>query len=692
MFNQNNKFQEEIRNMLRMSSFGQKPNLTNESKIAKKLIKEDFVDDISDIFDNPDNAQEETKFSTAGPKIPLSMEMKAAMLAPSMKVYFAKLLKIYKEFDYDPQYKTHTAGATADFQHVAKTKKNDPTGKTFYSKPSIEKVKGISQDYNRIGKFDPKSQDDPNIVDPENKSVPTTFTTPEDTLRNLPPDQKALAQRWWNKKSLDLISYNHGTHQLTDLGKSQLEFLARVYANKPADKMEKVLFNIYLDEGNHFSEVAEDLLRQFYELALVPYIMEMTHRAKYNHYDFQLKHFIETGLNHALNQIKDGKFDPTRGNIGTFIITVVKNNVKNQLARIAPYVLNKNLAAEYLYSIHFPFTAYSVADPQDIGSKNYSNVTKIKDRFTDELGNSHRALFAYTYQTPEAVWEDLNNDARNRTGVSPLSARFLIKKTKDKFYQSLPPSNEDIKNGLNMQNIDPEKEYNIFNPAAMPKEAKAQTMNVLSDIYNRWIISDARNQKYIKFMTENPTYTQHLMFELLNRGAFIEVYTHTWEINNNKKGVTKMNPGDPVVYVDDDISKKKMPDVSGKLPGDNDVKWVWKGNEQGERQIIQYLADQYYKEFVREGKKYNIVYTKALNQQTEKEQFSLFLTRLYSSIREFFGIYSKTERKFRNGEMLDVLLNNISSAKYHDMEAASLNEQFEEIKQEIIFELKNKNR
>jgi len=599
MFNKNPKnLQDEIVRMLQMSNFGKKAPQTKDNIIVKKIIKEDFVNDIADLFSDPEDESNEN-LGTDGAKYTMPIELKAAMLAHTLSEYQAGLLGVYTEW------RDKTAGTKASLTPGAVFDKN-PEKKLNRLSAEKDRVMNIGKDASVHKPHVNYKREWENII--KSRRVLVTFAGDEARTKDMTAEEKAQSAKWLERKSYELISMS-GPH-LNPMGKAQLEFLARAFTGKPIDDKEKALFEILNDDGYHFATTAKEILRQFYTLALIPYIMNLTKRAKYNPNDMQLHEFIEEGVDHALYQMMQGKFDPSRGNVGSFIIQVAKNSVKNQLAEISDYKLDLTATHELLMHQDGPYTITSTAVPDEVSDENYASVAQVKEAGKSFNGKNAKAIYAYTYTSPQALIADLTKDARSGKKAnptdsedlesdpgdvvdksslpSPLAKRYLTAQAKQLFYKSFPPTYDEIKDTMGLQSVvDPYDTYNLFKIEQIPSEAKAEIDRIFNKIIEIWIRDDKqaeaieaanefRSNRAIRNrlkIVKHADIIKELMFDIFNYGEMVEVYTVAWPLQNSK---TKVPVGRPVKYTKDASGKKvPMPNVNGEIPQEGDTEWVW---------------------------------------------------------------------------------------------------------------------
>ena len=600
MYNKNPKnLKNEIVRMLQVSNFGKTASQLNGSNMPKKLIKEDFVNDLADIFADPEDDANDS-LGTDGPKYTMPIELKAAMLAHSLSEYQAGLLGVYTEW------REKTAGTQAAVTPGAITDK-DPENKLNRLSNEKDRIMKIGKDasIHKHGANYKKEWED--II--KSRRVLVTFAGDEARTKDMTPEEKAQTAKWLDRKSYELISM--AGNRLTPMGKAQLEFLARAFTIKPIDEKEKALFEILNDEGYHFSTTAKEILRQFYSLALIPFIMNLTRRAKYNPSDMQLHEFIEEGVDHALYQMMNGKFDPARGNVGSFIIQTAKNSVKNQLAEISDYKIDMRATHDLLMHQDGPYTVTSTAVPDEVSDENYSSVKQIKADERDFKGRRGKGIYAYTYADADSLISDLTRDARagrksdpnnpddleadttdapvDKSSLpSPLSKRFLTAASKQLFYKSFPPSFDDIKDSMGLQTtVDPYETYQIFDVKQLPAQAKKQIDEVFNKIIQVWIRDDKeaealeaahefRSNRAIRNRLKIVKHTdiiKELMYDILNFGEMVEVYTVSWPLQNSK---TKIPVGRPVQYTTAENGQKTpVPNIYGEVPQPGETEWIW---------------------------------------------------------------------------------------------------------------------
>lgn len=686
--NNPNNLQNEILRMLKMSNFGSKKTNIAESTSGNRLMKEDFMSDLDDIFGGPAEDGADDGLSTNGNKEVLSFQLKAAMICHSLSEYQAIMLDLMS--DYSP----NTKGAKA---------KDDPT--TFVDKKPVQKIKGIGSDYYHVMKFgntDATKHTPHANYDKEwdkilkTRRVPITFINGEMQTREMTSQEKKFFAKWYNDKgTVSMISSGGG--KLTDMGKAQLEFLARVITGKPADEKESTLFNILGDHGNHYKSVAKYIIFLFYSKALIPFIKRLTHRAHASVNDLQLSEFIEHGVLHAIDQLPKF-YDPSRGNLGSFIIQTVKNSVKNQIAEISDYKLDLTQAAEYLFQQKPPFYILSIADPNDpnIRKTNFVSATLYKPEGVLANGKKSKAIYRYMYNDANAVIADLTNDARSgrlkagATGKeeenkrSPLAKEYLTLQGKQLFYKSFAPNPGEVADNLGLQNIDP-YESNMFKVDVLPVQAKQAINQVFDEIIQLFIVgkrsaehpASKAVQNYARFIKENTDLIKDLMFDVLNYGAMTEVYTKAWRLENSN---TVVPAGRPVeTETGQDGRKHYKKDYKGRIPGPGDTTFVWSTGAEAEAEIKKQFESMFIaKAMEKYGSKMqnnNITVAKELQVIAHD-----LCNKVLLGIRKFFGHITKDNYlPNQNIDKFNILMKNYSAAMMADSMLAEMRLQMKKL-------------
>jgi len=746
------KFEKEILRMLYLSEFNKpkKEILLNKSlNNGVEFLKEDFGDDLGDIFGNED---EFSNFNTNGSKSILTNEMKAAMLVGSLSEFQTAALKLYN--DYHPRnYSNYTKGTKVE---------DDPNALT--DKQPTKKIKGSEEDLARWKLSGPQNNDleheKGKRYDKEFEEfqklwrVPITFVGSEVNLDSLIAAVSGYIQKWGgNKKSLSMISwiptknvgkYNSQIGGLTDLGKAQLEFLARAASLKPIDEFEAKFFKVLgeVKGESHMVQTAQDVIRQFYTLVMEPRVAELLKRPNKSTRDTQVTEWVETAINHALDQLPS-KYDPKRGNLGSFIITTVTNKVINQLRGVSDQVLDVESISNILYNYNGKdaIVVQSYANPKEIEFEPTDDRYVAGPFMVDGPRNKKIKIFNYYYKNVTDLYQDLINKGNETKEVSPLAKHFLTAKSKEMFYKSVPKANyEDVEDILNYKNSENPENWEVFKVDQLPKESKNIIYGILNDIANiiitdattyspkempkdkepdmygdtgefkRYAIGDKRtgdskrdnkpdfgylggtNRDKYKPLSDkiyktkedlkdinkdnNKRILVEFLYELLNYGDLILVYTVTWV----KPSGSKIPPGRPVEFNDDGT---EVPNIKGRTPEDYETKFIWSTGEVGGNKTK--MKGNFIGRFLEKVQKLNLKSSPGTESLIEKLSDPKTATSYSSAILGALQkIFNTDDRIKKNTDKLKTLLQHYSNSTLAE------NKMRNAIKNLLINQIKNK--
>lgn len=730
------KFEKEILRMLYLSEFNKpkKEILLNKSlNNGAEFLKEDFGDDLGDIFGNED---EFLNFNTNGSKSTLTNEMKAAMLVGSLSEFQTAALKLYN--DYHPRnYSNYTKGTKVE---------DDPNA--LSDKQSTKKIKGSEEDLARWKLSGPQNDElgheKGKRYDKEFEEfqklwrVPITFIGSEVNLDNLIAAVSGYIQKWGgNKKSFSMISwiptknvgkYNSQIGGLTDLGKAQLEFLARAASLKPIDEFEAKLFKVLgeVKGESHMVQTAQDVIRQFYTLVMEPRVAELLKRPNRSTRDSQVTEWVETAINHALDQLPS-KYDPKRGNLGSFIITTVTNKVINQLRGVSDQVLDTEAIDNIIYNYNGkdPIVIQSTANPKDINFESTDDRYVAGPFMVDGAGGKKTQIWNYNYKNTTELYNDLINKG-NKTGeISPLAKEFLTAKSKEMFYKSVPKARyQDVEDILNYKNTENPENWAIFKVEQLPEESKNIIYGILNDIANIIITDDtnyapkkdrniyaiddkndynpdmgylggsnklkypALRDKPYKTKEDLATINQdnnkkilvNFLYELLNYGDLILVYTVSWIIKNKEGKTTTIPPGRPVEYNDDGT---EVPNIKGRTPENYETKFIWSTGEVGGNKTK--MKGNFIGRFLEKAQKLNLKSSPGTESLIEKLSNPKTATSYSSAILGALQkIFNTDDRIKKNTDKLKALLQNYSNSTLAENKMRNV------IKNLLINQIKNK--
>jgi len=479
---------------------------------ACKVLKEndDLFGDIGDIFNQQNNALQ-SKPVTGD----LNKDLKAAMVLNNVGEYEAALLNLYTT--YNPK----TLGA----------KPEDMGGDagTIITKRSVEKFPGISKDLDRM-----KS---PNQgLDSDNNKLthrPVSWDE-KDSLRNDNVPIKASLAKWQPlQKDESIISYEknvdkfgHETFTLSNRGKQQLEYLQRMYSQRPlspngdpnVDIESALLANGFIYK-NLVVTNAEKIIRDFFNKAVVPIIAGSLKRTSAAPKDSQFERFVRVGVDHAIDQTKQGKYNSDKyNNYGAWFMQVVKNKVIDQLKSQTTFKLDTTNVYDMLSNMPGPLKIDSQLNP-DEATGNYDGVTQSKSTFTKD--GSEKNYFTYIYNKPENALADLEAKAvKTDTGFkkSPLRAAYL--KEPGMFYKSYM---EHIPAELSQATVEPAyfEKYQDVPAKVLLKIAKKED-SILEQIAKEIVVSTAKVGEKVKLSgRENakyPTLTKGKTYQVSDKG------------------------------------------------------------------------------------------------------------------------------------------------------------------------------
>jgi hypothetical protein len=144
-------------------------------------------------------------------------------------------------------------------------------------------------------------------------------------------------------KDFNLIGMDGGLYKLSSRGKATLDYLARILSGKPEGEDEQNILKYAKDAKYH----AAIILKTFYDLASQDFIAAMTGKPTLKNSE-ELRFFTEEGVAKAIREIANGKYNPSQP-VGPFIFQIVKNHVKNEIAKVAKYTPNAtNAEREFL--------------------------------------------------------------------------------------------------------------------------------------------------------------------------------------------------------------------------------------------------------------------------------------------------------------------------------------------------------
>jgi hypothetical protein len=547
----------------------------------KTLIKEDDAGDAGGLFgDINDEFKKSLKKDgagdTSGQKVEIPTALKMAMVLNRLQAEDAKMLGAMT--GYEPQ--------------TPRIKPDDITGQdtgTYYEKRPVQKLSGAGEELRGMGK----------------EFKPVTFA---DMTAGLTDEQKKQAMKWLShKKDRFMISYAGG--KLTPTGKSQIEFLARILSGKPMEHKDeaKLLKSPYSVAAKNSSF---QILYDFYHHVLIPIITQLGKRAKYTPYDLQLDIMLTEGLMNALEKTKEGKYDPSYGNYGAWIMQAAKNKAIDHLRKITDFKLDETHVFEMLSSMEGPLVITSDLEPE----KAYGNYNDVV------VSPNNPGYWNYIYQDPTSAIPDFTAEAtRGADGAksSPLKAEHLLNPSL--FYKGFAKN-------LTGAQIDTGGEYEIdtelFPIKTLPAEAKNEIYVILDKVADE-IITNYKEygiKNIASSLRVNKELFKDMMFALLNFGGMVEVYKNSFI---SKSG--SVYPAGTVAKKDESGALEK--DNSGRTP---ETESTWMSRSKGVESVMEDFASKFAE---RAREKYGdanlpIHFTK---------NTSDFIYKIYGALRYYFG-------------------------------------------------------
>lgn len=594
----------EVERMLFLSGhFPKKVELVREvvDKTKQTLINEDNVEDAGGLFvDINDEFKKSSKNDgagdTGGQKVEIPTALKMAMVLNRIQADDAKLLGAIT--GYEP----HTKGAKPD----ALT--GQDTG-TYYEKRPVKKLSDAGQEIKDMNGF-----------------VPVTFT---DITADLTDEQKKQATKWLShKKDRFMISYAGG--KLSPVGKSQIEFLARIISGKPEGKDEtKLLKSKYAVAAKNS---AFQILYDFYYHVLIPIITELGKRTKFTPYDLQLDIMITEGLINALEKAKEGKYDTSYGNFGAWIMRAAKNKAIDHLRKIVDFKLDETHVFDMLSSMSGPLVMTSDLEPEKAHG-NYDDVVVSK---------ANPGYWDYIYADPVKAMSDFTA-GRHRTedGIksSPLKAEHLLNPSR--FYKGFAKSITGAQIDTGGQY---EMETELFPIKKLPSEAKNEMYVILDKVADE-IIANYKEygiKNIASSLRVNKELFKDLLFSLLNYGGIVEVYKSSFTSRSGS------------VYQAGTVAKK---DKNGALEKDKydrtpETENIWMARSQG----VEHIMDDFSNRF---SEKVKEKYGEANLPLHFTKNPTDFIYKVYGALRYYFGFRGlenpvvKTNRDRLNAIMKD---------------------------------------
>jgi hypothetical protein len=196
-----------------------------------------------------------------------------------------------------------------------------------------------------------------------------------------------------SEKDFNLIGMGTPKFKLSKNGNATLNYLARILSNQPKDKEESdIISALGADARNN----ALRILYSFYKIASRDIIGALTKKVNLKDNE-EILYFIEEGTAKAMREIAAGKYNPSQ-NVGSFVLTIISNLVKDELQKISKYKLDSAKAYHTLTDMLERNGIITIASKLPTSSD-------IKAYDVEEVGGK----YVYKYDNVEDALEDLEN-------------------------------------------------------------------------------------------------------------------------------------------------------------------------------------------------------------------------------------------------------------------------------------------
>lgn len=196
-----------------------------------------------------------------------------------------------------------------------------------------------------------------------------------------------------SEKDFNLIGMGTPKFKLSKSGNATLNYLARILSNQPKDQEEsKIISALGADARNN----ALRILYSFYKIASRDIIGALTKKVNLKDNE-EILYFIEEGTAKAMREIASGKYNPSQ-NVGSFVLTIISNLVKDELQKISKYKLDSAKAYHTLTDMLERNGIITI-------SSKLPTSSDIKAYDVEEVGGK----YVYKYDNVEDALEDLEN-------------------------------------------------------------------------------------------------------------------------------------------------------------------------------------------------------------------------------------------------------------------------------------------
>lgn len=242
-------------------------------------------------------------------------------------------------------------------------------------------------------------------------------------LQSLADDEELIRKSFTpnNSDQKATISYNFNANpndfKLTPLGFWQIQFLARVAANKPKNELEEILF-----KNQKYAGVALATLKDFYMHVFFPMLAILTGRNFNIHPDdTEFKIMQDSSWDKVVDGLITGKYDVSKNNFGAWAITVARNAVIDEIKSITniEFIPTQDtlssIAENNIDKLDFKKPLESLIPRIRVSKEESEPIIDVADYCklisTSEGTDLHNLYIVYTYQfySPDKLFDFFND-------------------------------------------------------------------------------------------------------------------------------------------------------------------------------------------------------------------------------------------------------------------------------------------
>ncbi len=462
------KFLEEISRMIELSESNQnKANLLKES-FKSKILKE--ADDDEFAFFDLDDEEGDDNFKgpigkivgNPGEDIPLLL--KIALLSKNI----------------------------SDFQRVALgVGFKDVVSTNNLNTKAIERPLPLSSDDEEGGELSRKGYVAPVNLYPkisadEFRKWTINHTAPSEDKRYVVSPKEADAMYKWMKGVRGVGDYNNIGFDITkpsDKGTAQLNFLGRVMSGRGLNGEDKRILEILNPDAAKSN--ATEIVKGYYTLVsdnvLFPLLNMIPTPENVDMFELALANSLN-----KLNSLKETNYDPEKGNLTSWFLQIIKNDIKNQLKKVTEYIPDFENARVYLENRLANEGQLTIASK--FSAKNLTSA----DEMNEKEGAKDTYRYLYIYRDVDAV-ENFLSDLMSATksgqqhpfspyNLSPRLNKELFKSVRKGTLPMSPEEEEELSDTVG---------YDEFEIASEFKENEATIKSVIDNAVE-WMVSNKK--------------------------------------------------------------------------------------------------------------------------------------------------------------------------------------------------------